>query len=90
MEFETRAIHEGQHPDPATGAIVTPIYQTSTFVQSKVGEHQGFEYSRTGIRRAPRSNRASRRWRARRTVSRSRPAWLPKTRSFGCSPPATT
>ena len=48
MEFETRAIHEGQHPDPATGAIVTPIYQTSTYVQSKVGEHQGFEYSRTG------------------------------------------
>ena len=48
MEFETRAIHEGQEPDPTTGAIVTPIYQTSTFVQSKVGEHQGYEYSRTG------------------------------------------
>jgi cystathionine gamma-synthase len=48
MEFETRAIHEGQSPDPSTGAIVTPIYQTSTFVQSKVGEHQGYEYSRTG------------------------------------------
>ena len=48
MKFETRAIHDGQEPDPSTGAIVTPIYQTSTFVQSKVGEHQGFEYSRTG------------------------------------------
>ena len=48
MEFETRAIHDGQEPDPATGAIVTPIYQTSTYVQKKVGEHQGYEYSRTG------------------------------------------
>jgi cystathionine gamma-synthase len=48
MEFETRAIHDGQEPDPATGAIVTPIYQTSTYVQKRVGEHQGYEYSRTG------------------------------------------
>src|SRR5438309_6270161 len=48
MEFETRAIHEGQDPDPATGAIITPIYQTSTYVQEAVGKHKGFEYSRTG------------------------------------------
>ena len=47
MEFETRAIHDGQEPDPATGAIVTPIYQTSTYVQQRVGEHKGYEYSRT-------------------------------------------
>ncbi|HZC30742.1 MAG TPA: aminotransferase class I/II-fold pyridoxal phosphate-dependent enzyme, partial [Gaiellaceae bacterium] len=46
MEFETRAIHEGQEPDPATGAIITPIYQTSTFVQDAVGEHKGFDYAR--------------------------------------------
>jgi cystathionine beta-lyase/cystathionine gamma-synthase len=46
-EFETRAIHAGQDPDPATGAIITPIYQTSTFVQKAVGEHQGFDYART-------------------------------------------
>ena len=46
MDFETRAIHEGQEPDPATGAIITPIYQTSTFVQDAVGEHKGFDYSR--------------------------------------------
>src|SRR4051812_28502855 len=46
--FETRAIHAGQPPDPATGAVVTPIYQTSTYAQSAVGEHQGYEYSRTG------------------------------------------
>jgi cystathionine gamma-synthase len=45
--FETRAIHVGQDPDPLTGAIITPIYQTSTFVQKAVGEHQGYEYART-------------------------------------------
>jgi cystathionine beta-lyase/cystathionine gamma-synthase len=46
MDFETRAIHEGQEPDPATGAIITPIYQTSTDVQDAVGEHKGYDYSR--------------------------------------------
>ena len=46
--FETLAIHAGQDPDPATGAVVTPIYQTSTFAQSEVGTHQGYEYSRSG------------------------------------------
>jgi cystathionine beta-lyase/cystathionine gamma-synthase len=46
VEFETRAIHEGQEPDPATGAIITPIYQTSTYVQEAVGEHKGYDYSR--------------------------------------------
>ena len=48
MEFETRAIHAGQDPDPATGAMTTPIYQTSTYVQDAVGEHKGFDYSRAG------------------------------------------
>ena len=46
MDFETKAIHEGQEPDPATGAITTPIYQTSTFVQDAVGEHKGYDYAR--------------------------------------------
>jgi cystathionine gamma-synthase len=46
MEFETRAIHDGQEPDPATGAIITPIYQTSTYVQEAVGKHKGYDYSR--------------------------------------------
>jgi cystathionine gamma-synthase len=46
MEFETRAIHEGQEPDPATGAITTPIYQTSTYVQEAVGVHKGYDYAR--------------------------------------------
>jgi len=48
MEFETRAIHVGQEPDPATGAITTPIYQTSTFVQDAVGQHKGYDYARVG------------------------------------------
>jgi cystathionine gamma-synthase len=46
MEFETRAIHEGQEPDPATGSITVPIYQTSTYVQEAVGEHKGYDYAR--------------------------------------------
>jgi len=46
--FETRAIHAGQDPDPATGAVVTPVYLTSTYAQRAVGEHQGYEYSRSG------------------------------------------
>jgi cystathionine gamma-synthase len=45
--FETRAIHVGQEPDPATGAVITPIYQTATYVQEAVGVHKGYEYSRT-------------------------------------------
>ncbi|HSL57757.1 MAG TPA: aminotransferase class I/II-fold pyridoxal phosphate-dependent enzyme, partial [Acidimicrobiales bacterium] len=46
--FETRAIHAGQAPDPSTGSVVVPIYQTSTYAQMGVGKHQGYEYSRTG------------------------------------------
>ncbi|MGI8886584.1 MAG: cystathionine gamma-synthase [Gaiellaceae bacterium] len=46
MEFETRAIHVGQEPDSATGAITTPIYQTSTYVQDAVGVHKGYDYAR--------------------------------------------
>src|SRR6186997_2261587 len=46
MDFETRAIHEGQEPDPATGSITVPIYQTSTYVQEAVGEHKGYDYAR--------------------------------------------
>ena len=48
MEFETRAIHEGQEPDPTTGAVTTPIYQTSTYVQEAVGVHKGYDYARVG------------------------------------------
>jgi cystathionine gamma-synthase len=48
MQFETRAIHEGQQPDSASGAITTPIYQTSTYVQEAVGVHKGYDYARVG------------------------------------------
>jgi len=47
MKFGTKAIHAGVQPDSATGAIMTPIYQTSTYVQEGVGNHKGYEYSRT-------------------------------------------
>lgn len=46
MKFATKAIHAGQHPDPTTGAVMTPIYQTSTYWQQSPGEHKGYEYSR--------------------------------------------
>ncbi len=48
MKFSTRAIHAGQEPDPSTGAIMTPIFQTATYAQTGLGEHKGFEYARTG------------------------------------------
>jgi cystathionine gamma-lyase len=47
FEFATRAIHAGQHPDPSTGAIMTPIYATSTYVQESPGKHKGYDYSRS-------------------------------------------
>src|SRR5919198_6382272 len=47
MDFETRAIHEGQEPDPTTGSMTTPIYATSTYVQDEVGKNKGYDYSRT-------------------------------------------
>ncbi|HEX9350632.1 MAG TPA: cystathionine gamma-synthase [Gaiellaceae bacterium] len=46
MDFETRAIHVGQEPDPTTGAVSVPIYQTSTYAQEGVGQHKGYDYSR--------------------------------------------
>ena len=46
MDFETRAIHAGQEPDPATGSVVVPIYQTSTYAQDAVGQNKGYDYSR--------------------------------------------
>ena len=61
MKFATKAIHAGQSNDPTTGAIMTPIYQTSTYVQAKPGNHKGYEYSRTGnpTRNALENNLAS-------------------------------
>src|ERR1700745_1491970 len=45
--FSTVCLHAGQQPDPSTGAIITPIFQTSTYVQDALGVHKGFEYART-------------------------------------------
>src|ERR1700747_2946740 len=47
LEFATRAIHAGQAPDPSTGAVMTPIYATSTYVQESPGKHKGFDYARS-------------------------------------------
>jgi cystathionine beta-lyase len=61
MKFGTKAIHAGLQPDSSTGAIMTPIYQTSTYIQDGIGNHKGFEYSRTGnpTRNALESNLAA-------------------------------
>jgi cystathionine gamma-lyase/cystathionine beta-lyase/cystathionine gamma-lyase/homocysteine desulfhydrase len=61
MGFATDCIHAGQEPDPATGAVVTPIYQTSTYVQEGLGRHKGYEYARThnATRRALEKNLAA-------------------------------
>jgi len=48
MKFETKAIHSGQKPDPLTGAVTVPVYQTSTYQQEAIGKNKGYEYSRTG------------------------------------------
>ena len=45
MKFNTKVIHAGVHADSATGAIMTPIYQTSTYIQEEIGVHKGYEYS---------------------------------------------
>ncbi|TNF25245.1 MAG: cystathionine gamma-synthase, partial [Deltaproteobacteria bacterium] len=47
MKFATKVIHVGGHPDKETGAIMPPIYQTSTYVQSSPGKHKGYEYTRS-------------------------------------------
>src|SRR5262245_36700299 len=47
LKFSSRAIHAGQEPDPTTGAVSVPIYQTSTYAQEGIGKHKGFEYART-------------------------------------------
>ncbi|MBA2730517.1 MAG: PLP-dependent transferase, partial [Euzebyaceae bacterium] len=48
LGFASRAIHAGQDPDPQTGAVIVPVYQTSTFAQTAAGEHRGWDYARSG------------------------------------------
>ena len=75
--FSTVCIHAGQVPDPSTGAIITPIYQTSTYVQDALGQHKGYEYARTQNPTRARSRAISRRSRTARPRSRLPPAWPP-------------
>ena len=80
LGFETLAIHAGQDPDPVTGAVVPPIYQTSTYKQDGVGGTRGgYEYSRTANPTGPRSRPAWPRSRTARRRSRSPPGWRPRT-----------
>ena len=80
-DFATRVIHAGQAPDPSTGAIMTPIYQTSTYVQESPGRHKGYDYSRSiNPTRLP-MNVAWPIWKAARAVGLSRRAsrqWRPR------------
>ncbi len=91
MGFATNAIHVGQEPDPATGAIVAPIYQTSTYVQRRAGQEQGVRL------RANESSRTARRSSGRGASSKVAtartsfpPGWRASTRCSGCFVRATT
>jgi cystathionine beta-lyase/cystathionine gamma-synthase len=81
MKFSTRAIHAGQDADPTTGATIVPIYQTSTYTQTGVGEHKGFDYSRTVNPTRTALERSSPRSRTRDSAARSRAAWPRRRRS---------
>ena len=73
----TRAIHAGQKPDPVSGAIMTPLYLTSTYVHEEFGVHRGYEYARgkNPTREALERNGTSPRWKARRMALRLAAAW---------------
>jgi len=90
MKFSTRAIHAGQEADPATGATIVPIYQTSTYTQDAVGVHKGFDYSRTVNRRASRWKNNSPHSKTRRSAARSPAAWRRRRLRSTCSLPAIT
>ena len=91
MGFATDAIHVGQEPDPATGAIVAPIYQTSTYVQEELGKNKGYDYARTNSSESP--GPRTDRWRNSKAAARrtsSLPAWPPSIPCSGCCVRATT
>ncbi len=85
MGFSTDCIHAGQEPEPHTGAVTIPIYQTSTYVQPELGRHKGYEYARTKNPTRSRAGGEPRRARAREaTGTASRPACRRPTPSSGC------
>ena len=86
MRFSTRAIRVGQSPDPLTGSVTVPIYQTVNYVFDDVGQPRGYEYSRTPTRRARLWNSAWQAWRRQSTVWLLPPVWpqsMPRYRCFG-------
>ena len=91
LGFATRCIHAGQEPDPTTGAVMMPIYATSTYVQQSPGVHKGYDYARTqepdahGVRALHRRSR-----RRQRRLSPSPPAWRRSRRCSTASTPALT
>ena len=86
----TRAIHAGQHPDPSTGAIMMPIYATSTYVQKSPGVHKGYEYSRTQNPTRMAYERCVADLEGGAPGSRSHPAWRRRRRCSICSTAAAT
>ena len=82
--FATRAIHDGQEPDPLTGAVNVPIYLTSTYVQQGIGENKGYEYSRVSNPTRIGLRRIWRRWKAAWRRVYLAAAWRRSTRSRAC------
>jgi len=81
MGFATNAIHVGQEPDPATGAIVAPIYQTSTYVNEELGKNKGYDYAGRITRTAKHWNARLPNWRAATALMFFLPAWQALTPS---------
>ena len=75
MKFATKAIHVGQEPDPSTGAIITPIFQTSTYVMEEIGKHKGYDYARTANPTRTALQDCSLRLKTHRSACAFRPVW---------------
>ena len=90
MGFATDAIHVGQEPEPTTGAIVAPIYQTSTYVQEALGKNKGYDYARTEHPNRRALERTVAKLEGGTAPTSSPPGWRPSTPCFACCAPATT
>src|ERR1700691_547229 len=90
MGFATDAIHVGQEPDPSTGAVVAPIYQTSTYVLEEMGKNKGYDYARTAHPNRRPLNGPWPNWRAAARRMCSPPAWPRSTPFSGSCVRATT
>ena len=90
MGFATNAIHVGQEPDPSTGAVVAPIYQTSTYVQTELGKDKGYDYARTNHPNRKALERTVAKLEGGQPPTSFHPAWPASTRCSVCCDPATT